>query len=156
MPIVGEIRGLAGLTDALKALPSAVAQEDALGAALVKGGEIIRDQAEANLVANGSVDTGLLSRTVEVKKVKSKVDGRVNVVVKPSTKLSMVVRKGKTKATRARPSKYAHFIEYGTEHSQAAPFLRPAVDTKGDEAVRAIGKAVQNGVDAAARRAGLK
>lgn len=155
MKVVAEVMGLADLTARLRQIPNELEQEKVLAKALRDGAKVVRQQAEANLVASGAVDTGLLAHTMQIVQPKQDLPGHVEVVLKPSSKLSMVVRKGKTKPTRARPSKYAHFIEYGTEHSAAKPFLRPAADAKGGEAGEVIAAEVEKGVAAAARKVGL-
>lgn len=48
-------------------------------------------------------------------------------------------------------SRRAHLTEFGTEHSPAEPFIRPAIDQDGAEAIRAIGEALGRGI---AREAG--
>lgn len=157
MTLIGEIKGADGLAAMLKALPGKVQQDKVLARALKKGAAVIRDAAKANLLADGSVDTGLLADTMRISQKKEDAPGLVEVSLKPSSAVSMVVRKSRWSKTpvRARPSKYAHFVEFGTEHSAAAPFMRPAVDTKGPEAAKVIETEVLAGVAAEARKIGL-
>lgn len=50
------------------------------------------------------------------------------------------------------PSSRAHFTEFGTRHSAAKPFMRPAADAKAADAIREIGKALGRGVAREARK----
>jgi HK97 gp10 family phage protein len=43
-------------------------------------------------------------------------------------------------------SRIAHLIEFGTSHSAAQPFMRPAMDSQHSEILDAIGKALASGV----------
>lgn len=156
MAVIGEIGGVTDVVAALRALPGKVAQDEVMVKALTAGAGIVREQAKANLVAHGSVDTGLLANTMTIRRKADEVPNLVEVILKPSTKLSMVVRKGEAKPSRARPSKYAHWIEFGTEQSAAEPFLRPAVDSKREAAVNKIRQVALAGVAAAAAKLKLK
>lgn len=155
MTLLGTIN-TGGLEEALRKLPGKVETDRVVDQALKEGAKIVRTQAQANLRAHGSVDTGLLVNTMQIRRKPDELPGLVEVTLKPSSKLSMVVRQGKSRPTRARPSKYAHFVEFGTEHSLARPFMRPAVATKKGEAQRKIAEAVHEGVARAARKLGLK
>lgn len=48
---------------------------------------------------------------------------------------------------------YAGLIEYGTRHSSAHPFVRPAMDQKAEEALRATGDKLAAGLRRAAEKA---
>lgn len=141
----------------LRQLPGRVAREKVVVKGLRAGAEIVREQAKANLIADGSYDTGLLANTMRIAKQAEDTAGEVTVTLKPSSKLSMVVRKSRRskELVRARPSKYAHFVERGTEHSAARPFMRPAVDEKGQKAVETIREVTLKGIADEARKLGL-
>lgn len=47
---------------------------------------------------------------------------------------------------------YGVFVEFGTSHTEAQPFFRPAFESKGDEAVRAFRLKFWTGIRAAAGR----
>lgn len=155
MTVIGEISGANDLANLLRALPGKVQQDKLLAKALRKGAAVIRDAAHDNLVANGSVDSGLLANTMIIARKGEDIAGLVEISLRPSSKLSMVIRKGKHTATPARPSKYAHFVEFGTEHMAARPFMRPALDSKGTQAVDTIRSEVLTGVANEARQLGL-
>lgn len=41
---------------------------------------------------------------------------------------------------------YAHMVEFGTSHSAAKPFLRPALDAKASEALREMTEVLADGI----------
>jgi len=47
----------------------------------------------------------------------------------------------------------AHFVEYGTSHSRAQPFMRPALDIRGKDAIAIMGKVMWDGIEAEAQAA---
>jgi HK97 gp10 family phage protein len=156
--MAGKMRliGVEAVEEMLSRLPEANAKK-VVQTSLRAGASVIRKQAKANLTANGSVDTGALRNTLTIyKKAEVGKFGSMTVALRASGKLYMVVRGGDGKPTRARPSKYAHFVEYGTEHSRAEPFFRPAVETKRDEAVQAIIEGAAKGLVREATKLGAK
>ena len=42
---------------------------------------------------------------------------------------------------------YGRFPEFGTIHAKADPYLRPALDEKGDEAMAKIGESIMAGIE---------
>ncbi|WP_257556419.1 HK97-gp10 family putative phage morphogenesis protein [Sphingobium sp. CFD-2] len=150
------ISGLDEIEAMLRQLPSKVEREQVVEKSLRAGASVIHDAAKENLISAGSVDTGLLANTMRITRQADQRQGQVIVSLKPSSKLSMVIRKGKGKPTRARPSRYAHFVEKGTEHSPARPFMRPAVDEKGQKAVETIRDTALKAIADVARKLGLK
>lgn len=89
--------------------------------AIGKGLIPIRKLAKQNV----PVDEGLLKKSIK-SKVTKMVSGKVYVDPK------IVNEKGD------KPAKYAHLIEFGTKHSKAEPFMRPAVDAGRNEALKII------------------
>lgn len=53
---------------------------------------------------------------------------------------------------RSPVSRRAHLTEFGTVHSAAQPFLRPAVDTKANEAIAEMGKVLGDGIETEAAK----
>lgn len=47
----------------------------------------------------------------------------------------------------------AHFIEFGTSHNRAQPFMRPALDIKAEAAIAIVGEVMWEGVASEARAA---
>ena len=50
------------------------------------------------------------------------------------------------------PTKYAHLVEYGTSHSAAKPFIRPAVDECQGQIAEAMAKGYEKGLDKVVRK----
>jgi len=49
-------------------------------------------------------------------------------------------------------SAIAHLVEFGTAHSPAQPFMRPAMDTRAGEALDAMGEIMAKGITAEAAK----
>jgi len=71
-------------------------------------------------------DTGTLKRSIKTKVITFKRLVGVMAIVGSENKRQSVVRDGKMMV--ANPAKYAHLVEFGTEHSVGKPFMRPAFD----------------------------
>jgi HK97 gp10 family phage protein len=121
-----EIDGLTAIEDAPKYIQRAVA--DSLEDTVTSGALLIEN--EAKILA--PVKTGNLRRSIHHLTV-DKSEQAVSVQVGPT-------------------AFYAKFLEFGTRHMKARPFMRPAFDTKGPDARKlmleqaraAIIEAVQN------------
>jgi len=83
---------------------------------------------EARLLAPMGV-TGTLKRSIKVV-ARSKRTG--------DAVASVVTRSGKKYTFRNMNAWYAGMVEFGTSKNPARPFLRPALDSKGPEAIKAI------------------
>lgn len=135
----------------LKKLPENVSKK-VVTAALRSGAAIIAKQARANLRASPSVDSGLLAGNITSRTRRRSRKGKAVVSVGAARKTAQVVRKGKSKPIKASPSRYAHFIEFGTEKMPAEPFMRPALDTQGGAAIAKIMEMMGRGVEREARK----
>lgn len=56
---------------------------------------------------------------------------------------SVVTRAGRRWRARGMDAWYAGLIEFGTKHRAATPFMRPALDSKAGEAIKAMSKYIQ-------------
>ncbi len=81
--------------------------------------------AKTNLRPGHGFDTGLLKKSIG-KKTKTYKGVTFIAVVGPRKGFKKEVEVNGTLVTR-NPSKYAHLVEFGTRHSRAFPFLRPAL-----------------------------
>lgn len=82
--------------------------------------------------ANAPKETGLLKKSI--KNVVRTGKTGVYAVIGPANGFKQeVVRDGRT--VMSDPAKYAHLVEYGTTHSAAKPYLRPAYDTTPSEQI---------------------
>lgn len=122
-------------------LPKAF-QKRVLTTAARGGAAVIRRAARANLQANGTIRTGLLEQSISLR-VKAYKSGTVWAGV------------GADKGTRGRtargrnitPANYLHLVEFGTRHSKARPFLRPAVDNNRGPIQAAVLKRAEKGLN---------
>lgn len=89
----------------------------ALREATEDGAEVIRSEA----ARNAPRDTGVLQENIEDQTHRLQI-GRAQIDIGP-----------------ARKAFYGRMIELGTSKMSAKPFLRPAFDTKKDDAIKAIG-----------------
>ncbi|WDI31595.1 HK97 gp10 family phage protein [Hyphococcus flavus] len=120
------LEGVDELEKVFKRLPEKLRTKVILNAVRA-GGRVIRNEAKARAPR----DTGELARSITVATVKKK---RRNE--------NSLVRVGFKKPT----SRRAHLAEYGTSTQAAQPFMRPALDTKGEAAIQAITEKVAEGM----------
>ena len=150
MAVTGSIKLIGGkeLDRKLKALPRKVAKK-ILRQALRAGAKIILAQAKAN----APVATGQLKKSLKVRAMKRTRKGTVGFKVQTKAGdfkgdefygsfLEYGFRRGK------RPGKGA---EYTREIVPAQPFMRPAFDSKKDEAVAVISKELSAKIVTAAK-----
>ena len=138
MPVMFEVQGLAELEAKLRELKPTIARKH-FRLAMNRGANILLDEARSRAPIR---DDG------EVKRVK--------VGVKTGERLpgflleDVEIRRGRASAgsvafkigTTARAF-YARFLEFGTRHQPARPWLRPALDTAAEEAIRAVREYLQ-------------
>ena len=142
-----KLHGMEGVRASLKRLP----------AELMKSAEkqVLRDGAKPVLsAAKGrvAVADGLLKKSLGVT-VKKRRAGVMTSRIGPRSgfkgkSLGMKLsKKGKTKGTVterfANPVNYAHLVEYGTSHSAAKPFIRPAIEASKGEVVDAMAQGLE-------------
>lgn len=141
-----KITGAAEIEKLLKMLPDKPARL-ALEAGLRAGGKVIQQEAidRAPVLKGGPrivmyrgkkriLVPGLLKKAIIVRKVKQG-KGAVNFQI-AVTKLAF----------------YAHFVEWGTSKMRAMPFLRPAMDSKGQEAIAVMGQKIMQRIQLEARK----
>jgi HK97 gp10 family phage protein len=121
----------------LKRLPSAVSKR-VTTASLRSGATVIAKAARAKIRANPSIDSGLLVKKIVSRTVRRPSKGQAQVTVGVAGGASMRIMKGHHKPRKKIASRYAHLVEFGTEHSPAEPFMRPAVDSQGSAAVAKV------------------
>jgi len=113
--------GVRDLSRALDRLPDEL-KRSAENAVLRAGAKPILGAARSK-VAKAS---GLLKKSlgVNVKKMKGDTTARVG----PRKGRGGKVKRGNREVFQ-NPTKYSHLVEYGTSHSAAKPFIRPAVES---------------------------
>lgn len=144
MKITMDLKGLNGTLETLRSLPPEIVSKRGgpVKLALAKAARVIQSQAKTNLKAaielNGDVSTGLLEKNVVVTRGKEPTGTkgerylvRVRRKAYDGDKLGKRQKAGKRVTTH----KTASLLEYGSSHQPATPWLRPAVEKKGAEAI---------------------
>ncbi|GAA5124663.1 HK97 gp10 family phage protein [Luteolibacter yonseiensis] len=151
-----DIKGVKQLIRNLDDLPDAL-RKSAETAVLRAGAVPIRKAAKR--FAGNSKDTGLLQKSISlsVKTVRGEKSARVG----PRKGMRQMVtrtdkRTGKQFQEKADPSNYSHLVEYGTSHSAAKPFIRPAIDTSKGEVLNAMATGLDTHLTRVAARAARK
>ena len=143
MKVEIQMQGLDGVLESLRTLPPEVVSKNGgpVKTALRTGARLIAYEAKKNLrVAVSNTDdeskkysTGLLMENVVVRRGK-KPTGSNGEKVLVSIKNKRYERKGKEVTTR----KTASLLEYGSSKQPAEPWLRPAFNSKAQEAISTI------------------
>lgn len=136
--------GLSELGAAMRGLSADIALRVA-GQATGAGAQVIKKKAIRNVVSSPSVDTGSLRDAIIVKKIpKGQAQYTAEHIV------TIRGKSGRTKKTKTKQAIAAHarFVEYGTVHMKAEPFLRPAYDTEKEHAVEAIASKLRKRIEA--------
>jgi HK97 gp10 family phage protein len=141
------LTGFKELAEKLKQLPKKVAK-NGLRRAVSSGAAIVRNAARKR----APVDTGEMKRDIMMKREKDKqgsgTTGAVYSVYVRSGKKSRLAGK---KRDVERDSFYWKFVEFGTKTIPAQPFMRPGFEESKGEAIGAIGKSLDETIQAAAR-----
>jgi HK97 gp10 family phage protein len=141
------LTGFDELAKKLKELGPKVAK-NGLRRATSAGAAIVRNDARAR----APVDTGEMKRDIMMKRERDArggdTTGAVYTVYVRSGKKSRMAGK---KRDVDRDSFYWKFLEFGTNKMAARPFLRPAFEANKEGAIEAIGKSLDETIQAAAR-----
>lgn len=131
MSVAGmKLTGVKGIERALNNLPDKM-QKAGERAVLRAGAKPILTSSKTKVPS----ESGLLKKALgtSVRKVRGIVTARVGA---RKGRGRMVTRKGVTRFSD--PVKYSHLVEYGTSHSSAKPFIRPAVEGSKGQIVDAM------------------
>lgn len=134
------LEGLDGLKDQLRELESQTA-ERALRRAARKAFEPVLTTARALVPRR----TGLLAENIQLKVMRPK--GGEAVV-----QVGLRIAAGKGQQGGLPPSARWHFVELGTAHMPAEPFLRPALDANAQRVVDVLRDEVAKGIARALKR----
>lgn len=132
------VEGLAALERALQALPPEVALRTGR-AAVRAGAAVLRDGAARRAPRQSPPDPAAgpghpLAEHIAVGRVIAEGQA-LTVTVGP-----------------AKPAFHGLFLEFGTRHMAARPFLRPTIDEDGAAAIEALAQALDDGLQKAAAR----
>lgn len=106
--------------------------------AIYAGAVVVRDNARSRV----AVDTGALKASVVAQAGSSKNKNQLVASIGIRKKL---YQKGKRKGKYAR--RYAHLVEFGTAHSAAQPFMRPALDSNSEKILQVVAAKLREGID---------
>jgi HK97 gp10 family phage protein len=152
------IEGLDDVLAALKALPDSITK-NAAPFAMRKGANVIAKEAKARAPKR----TGNLQKRIAVRKRKRR-DAGIALAYSVGVLGGASSTYGNTKSNRRKglvgktydrggTAYYWRFLEFGTEKLAAKPFLRPAFDSKAEEAVKAIADGFRTGLARAVAKA---
>lgn len=137
------LTGFKELANSLRQLGPRVAK-NRLRRAVSAGAAVIRN--EAKQIA--PVDTGEMRRDIQIKRERDSRSGDLIV------RYSVFVRTGGKSRLSGRGrnvdknSFYWRFVEFGTSKMAAKPFMRPAYESKKEDAVDTIGTNLREGIEA--------
>ena len=144
-----KLTGLEGVSEMLRNLPAEINKRGGPAKkALRKGAVVIRKAEITNLKAVtfingllGSESTGLLAKNIIVSRGKPAMDGeRYLVRIRRKT----YPRNGGKAVTTL---KTAQLLEYGSSQQPAEPWIRPAFQSKAEEAIRTVEKELLSEID---------
>lgn len=140
-----QLTGFRELAEALKRLGPRVAK-NTLRRAVSSGAVLVRNDARQK----APVDTGEMRKDIQVKREKDQQNGPL------SAKYSVFVRSGKKSRLSGKArgvdkdSFYWKFVEFGTSKMGARPFMATAFEAKKEDALKAIGEKLDEGIQKAA------
>lgn len=152
-----QVRGLAELYKRLRELPDAIAGKGGgpLRYAIFQAAKVIKVQA----IANAPEDTGKLKANIVTARQRKNPKGREGYYIevrrkrKHYARTRQNVRKGNVgKTYEQRDAYYGMFLEFGTERMPARPFMRPAFESKKEEAAMTFRTAFARGLDMAVKK----
>jgi len=134
-----KIQGGKELDNALKELGKDLEKKVAKSA-VRQGANVIAKEARLNAPVGNS---GNLRRSIRVVARSRRVGDAV---------VSVVTRSGKKWQSRGMNAWYAGLVEFGTKNRAATPFIRPALDSKSAEAVKAMSLMIQKRISKLAKK----
>lgn len=158
MKVEFTITGIPGIVRTLNSLPAEIVSKKGgpVKLALAKAARLVRDEAKSNLQRSielrGADSTGTTVRSVISSRGKAPSDGngeRYLVRVKKRTFVNARGQKTSTLMT-------ANLLEWGSGHQPATPWLRPAVTSKGQEAIDVMVTDLSRRIDLIVRQLAAK
>lgn len=143
--ITASVVDLARLQAHLAELQQAMGGDEA-AQALMAGAFVLEGEAKNNIQRMKAIDTGFMLNSVySTSRPEDNFSGAEAKAKAKNADADLLpqVRVGKAQAAVCVGAKYANHIEYGTARMVGRPFLRQAAQTHSDEAVQAIGEAIE-------------
>ncbi len=155
-----KLTGLDGVLALLKSLPPEVVSKRGgpVRSALRKGAVVILKAEKANLTAvtanateSGKVEsTGLLMKSLIVSRGKAPSGGKGERMLVRVKRKSYARKGGKAVTTLAS----AQLLEYGSSKQPAEPWIRPAFESKAEEAIKTVERELVAGIDRIVKKLG--
>lgn len=149
------ISGIDGILATLRSLPAEVVSKRGgpVKLALAKGARLLRDEAKKNLAASMVTDddyqnTGLLLSNVISSRGKAPRGGKGERYLVRVKRKTYPKKSGETVTTL----KTANLKEYGSSTQPATPWLRPAVQSKGQEVINVVVTDLKRRIDATVKK----
>lgn len=127
--VVSKVQGLAEVGEMLRGLPEKV-REKIIRGAMRKAGNDLRD----SVIEKTPVLSGDLKKSIKLV---------VGFSRRSETMVATVMD--------TQPAFYGRFVEMGTRHSKAQPFMRPAMESQADSAIETLRAALEAGIEKAAK-----
>lgn len=159
MKVELNLQGMEGVLSTLKSLPPEIVSKRGgpVKLALAKGARLIRDEAiknvKASIARNGEQSTGLLEKSIIASRGKAPIGGKGERYLVRVKRKAYDQEKISKKESRAKGRKRvttlqtANLLEYGSSHQPATPWLRPAVQNKGEQAINVITEDLKRRID---------
>jgi HK97 gp10 family phage protein len=136
-----DIKGINAVKKTLEKLPEEL-RKSSQSAVLRAGGKPILKREKSKV----PVADGLLKKSLGIMLVGKGIKSAVKIGVRKGYKGRSLgfkeSKRGKTKGQMTErfqdPSNYSHLVEFGTSHSAAKPFIRPAIDEAQGEVIDAM------------------
>lgn len=135
-----KISGIDGVLRTLQSLPAEIVSKRGgpVKLSLAKGARFLRDQERAALRAviaiNGDESTGLLVDSIISSRGKAPTSGKGERYLVRLKRKSYPNREGATVTTL----QTANLLEWGSRHQPATPFIRPTVQTYGQQTINIV------------------
>lgn len=167
MKVEVKLQGADGFIKMLQSLPAEIVSKRGgpVKLALAKAARLVRDEARKNLQASikGTDDaesTGLLLENLISSRGKQPSGGKGERYLVRVRRKAYPGRKPEKDGTVATTRKTAQIKEYGSSKQPATPWLRPAVRSKGEEAINVmtsdLGKRIERIAAKLAKEKGMK
>jgi len=135
-----DIKGLTGVLETLKQLPSEVVSKRGgpVKLALAKGARLLRDEEktrlQASIAVNGNNSTGFLLQNIISSRGKAPTSSKGERYIVRIKRKNYPDREGATVSTL----KVAQIMEYGSKNQNAQPFIRPTFEAKAEESISVV------------------
>lgn len=139
MKIEFKIQGLEGVLKTLQELPAEIVSKNGgpVKLALKKGALVIKDEVSKNLQTainqDGEASTGLLEANVIASRGKAPATGKGERYLVRVKRKTYPGKKGAPTTLKS-----AQILEYGSSRQKARPYIRPAFEAKGKEAIDTV------------------